>query len=244
MAAIFISYRRSDSGGHAGRLFDRLSHWFDADALFYDLDGIDAGDTFPASIASALGAAKVVLVLIGPDWLATLNERAGKPDVDYVRHEVEAALQRHAAGNGMRVVPVLFGGTAMPSAPQFAPALQASLSALCALDAHEFRGKQADWDQQFVRLREHVAKVIGVPARFRVPRGTEQVFRVIDQAISPHFQDPNDLLGRLRETLSASGSAAVGSSASRTGADTALQASPASTCKVVSVSARNHQTPA
>ena len=156
-----------------------------------------------------MGAAKVVLVLIGPDWLATLNERAGKPDVDYVRHEVEAALQRHAAGNGMRVVPVLFGGTAMPSAPQFAPALQASLSALCALDAHEFRGKQADWDQQFVRLREHVAEVIGVPARFRTPAGTEQVFRVIDQAISPHFQDPNGLLGRLRETLCASGSAAV-----------------------------------
>ena len=148
MAAIFISYRRSDSDGHARLLFRELLYWFDAGALFFDRQGISPGDTFPASIASAVAEAKVVLVLIGPDWLATLNERTGKPNVDYVRCEVEAALQRHAAGNGMRVVPVLFGGTAMPSAPQFAPALQASLSALCALDAHEFRGKQADWDQQ------------------------------------------------------------------------------------------------
>ena len=40
--AIFISYRRGDTGGHAGRLFDRLRHWFDDDDLFYDLDGIEA----------------------------------------------------------------------------------------------------------------------------------------------------------------------------------------------------------
>ena len=28
--SVFISYRRADTGGHAGRLFDRLSRWFDA----------------------------------------------------------------------------------------------------------------------------------------------------------------------------------------------------------------------
>jgi hypothetical protein len=66
-AVIFISYRRSDSGGHAGRLFDRLRQWFDDDALFYDQDGIDIGETFPASIEAAIDKATVVLVLIGPD---------------------------------------------------------------------------------------------------------------------------------------------------------------------------------
>ena len=35
-----FSYRRSDAGGHAGRLHDRLAQWFDADALFYDTEHI------------------------------------------------------------------------------------------------------------------------------------------------------------------------------------------------------------
>ncbi|MBK7564797.1 MAG: toll/interleukin-1 receptor domain-containing protein, partial [Propionivibrio sp.] len=73
---IFISYRRADAGGHAGRVFDRLCHWFDAEVLFYDLDGIDVGDTFPESIKAAIDKAAVLLVLIGPDWLTEINRRA------------------------------------------------------------------------------------------------------------------------------------------------------------------------
>jgi hypothetical protein len=42
-ASVFISYRRTDTAGHAGRLFDRLKQWFDDDVLFYDLDSIDSG---------------------------------------------------------------------------------------------------------------------------------------------------------------------------------------------------------
>ncbi|MGA7178505.1 MAG: tetratricopeptide repeat protein [Thiobacillaceae bacterium] len=205
---IFISYRRADAGGHAGRLFDRLSHWFDADALFYDLDGIDAGDVFPARIEGAIKNAAVVLVLIGPDWLAEINTRVSQPGVDFVRREVELALARKA--EGALVLPVLLGGATMPAPNQFNAELQAEISPLCALDAHEFRGKQADWENQFVRLRERIAQVPGIPTpRFRAPAGAEHPFRLIDHSLSPHFQDPNGLLARLHEQLAASGSAAV-----------------------------------
>jgi hypothetical protein len=98
VAAIFISYRRGDSGGHAGRLYDRLSRCFAADALFYDHSTIEWGDTFPESIAKGLADAKVVLVLIGPQWLDELNKRAGKPD--FVRHEIETALSSRRQGRG------------------------------------------------------------------------------------------------------------------------------------------------
>ena len=207
MSAIFISYRRADAGGHAGRVFDRLRQWFDTETVFYDLDGIDIGDTFPARIQGGVEGAAVVLVLIGPDWLAEINRRADQPGVDFVRREVELALMRHT--QGALVLPVLMGGAAMPSPQQFHAEL-AGLSSLCALDAHEFKGKQADWDAQFVRLRERIASVPGVPApRFRVPAGSEQPFRVIEHSLSPHFQDPNDLLARLHAQLSVSGSAAV-----------------------------------
>lgn len=84
--SLFISYRRADAGGHAGRLFDRLSHWFDADALFYDLDGVDMGENFPDRIARAINQAAVALVVIGPDWLQEINRRADQPEVDFEEH--------------------------------------------------------------------------------------------------------------------------------------------------------------
>ena len=74
--SVFISYRRADTGGHAGRLFDRLSRWFDAGEVFFDVDTFDAGDVFPERIERAIRAAKVVLVVIGPGWLEELNTRA------------------------------------------------------------------------------------------------------------------------------------------------------------------------
>ena len=162
---IFISYRRADAGGHAGRLFDRLRHWFDPEAVFYDLDSIDMGDIFPARIQGGVEGAAVVLVLIGPDWLDQINRRVDRPGVDFVRREVELALVRQT--QGALVLPVLMGGAAMPAAQQFHAEL-AGLLPLRALDYHQFRGKQADWDAQFVRLRERIADVPGVPApRFR-----------------------------------------------------------------------------
>jgi len=40
MASIFISYRREDTGGHAGRLCDRLSARFGGDPVFLDIQDI------------------------------------------------------------------------------------------------------------------------------------------------------------------------------------------------------------
>ncbi len=37
---IFISYRRSDAAGHAGSLYDRLTHWFDEPVLFFGRESI------------------------------------------------------------------------------------------------------------------------------------------------------------------------------------------------------------
>ena len=129
--AIFISYRRADTGGYAGRLFDRLRHWFDPEVLFYDLDGIDSGANFPDRLQQAISRARVVLVVIGPGWLNSLNERSTQPDIDFVRREVELTLVRLAAGNDVVVLPVLMGGAAMPSAHELDIALQAGLSPLC-----------------------------------------------------------------------------------------------------------------
>ncbi len=209
-ADLFISYRRADTGGHAGRLYDRLRYWFDDAALFYDLDGIDMGESFSDTIEAAVVGASVVLVVIGPDWLEEINRRVAEPEVDFVRREVELALARRKEEHPPVIVPVLMGGAVMPSATQFHEALQPALTGLCTLDAHTFQGKQTDWDQQFVRLRDRLAQVPGFPEPyFRAPRGVEQPFHLIGHSISPHFQDPNGLLLRLRQSLVGSGGAVI-----------------------------------
>ena len=62
---VFLSYRREDSSGHAGRLHDHLRQRMPAAEVFMDLDGIAAGVDFVAAIERALDACDVVLVVIG-----------------------------------------------------------------------------------------------------------------------------------------------------------------------------------
>ena len=113
MTRIFISYRRSDAGGYAGRLYDRLSSHFGADHTFIDVDHIDPGDDFARTIEERMRKADVVLALIGPRWL-TASDADGRTrlhlDNDYVCVEIATAIRQNKT-----VIPVLFGGAAVPS---------------------------------------------------------------------------------------------------------------------------------
>ena len=212
--SVFISYRRADTGGHANRLFDRLRHWFDAGEVFFDVDTFDAGDVFPERIERAIRAAKVVLVVIGPGWLEELKTRAAGKQTDYVRQEVAAAIQRQTAGEGVLVIPVLMGGAVMPSRKALHSDLRGEIGRLSDYQAHTFQGNQADWDYQFVQLREAIARVGDVPKpRFRSPSEVEQPYHVLDDLLSFHFQDPENRLQELYESLEARSSVAAARSA-------------------------------
>jgi hypothetical protein len=65
MPGIFISYRREDSAGHAGRLYDRLSQHFGRSRVFMDVAQIEAGLDFVEAIEQAVGSCRVLLVMIG-----------------------------------------------------------------------------------------------------------------------------------------------------------------------------------
>ena len=109
---IFVSYRRQDTSGTAGRLTDRLIARFGADQVFIDVNSIGPGLDFRDEIERAVAACGVLLAVIGPRWVSVTGEdgrrRLEDPD-DVVRLEVEAALKRN-----VRVVPVLVEGAAMP----------------------------------------------------------------------------------------------------------------------------------
>ena len=111
---IFISYRRDDSAGFAGRLYDRLAQRFGAQRVFMDIDTIHPGHEFAADIERALSECSACIVLIGRGWgSVTLPDGGRRLDdpTDFVRLEVAAAIRR-----GVAVFPVLVDGATPPPA--------------------------------------------------------------------------------------------------------------------------------
>lgn len=115
MPHIFISYRRSDSGPIAGRIYDRLAAEFGKPNVFKDSYNINPGDDFRDAIRKNIAFCEVLVVVIGPDWLTVTGKsgqrRLDEPD-DWVRSEIEAGIQSKAT----TVIPVLVGGTSIPNA--------------------------------------------------------------------------------------------------------------------------------
>jgi hypothetical protein len=109
---IFISYRREDSWGVAGRLSDRLGAQFGRSQIFMDLDSIELGGNFMEVIETTVAKCDVLLAVIGNNWLTTKDEygdrRLANP-ADWVRKEIGTALQRQ-----IRVIPILVGSALMP----------------------------------------------------------------------------------------------------------------------------------
>jgi photosystem II stability/assembly factor-like uncharacterized protein len=149
---VFISYRRSDSSGHARFLYRYLAARFRPSAVFFDQSSIEEGSVFPRRISGAITQSQVVLVLIGPDWLTAKNaggRRRLDDERDVVRQEVSRALALRKP-----VVPVLFDDAPMPRADQ----LPAPLVRLASIDALTLRGKSDEYDRQLARLAELVAE--------------------------------------------------------------------------------------
>ena len=69
MRAIFISYRRDDSEGYAGRLFQDLCERFGRDSVFMDVAGIEPGRDFRRVIEQQVASCGVLLAVIGKGWL-------------------------------------------------------------------------------------------------------------------------------------------------------------------------------
>jgi hypothetical protein len=113
---VFISYRRDDSAGHAGRVHDRLQREFGRDLFYMDVEAIPLGVNFVKALGEELAKCDALLALIGPGWLHARDDagkrRLDNPD-DFVRREIGTALKR-----GIPVIPILLEGTRVPKADQ------------------------------------------------------------------------------------------------------------------------------
>jgi len=119
---IFICYRREETAGQAGRLYDRLSARFGKDHVFMDVDSTGFGVDFTQKVIGDLSECNVLLALIGRNWSAITDNKEARrldnPD-DFVRVEIEIALQR-----GISVIPVLVDGAVVPQADKLPPSLE------------------------------------------------------------------------------------------------------------------------
>ena len=120
MARIFICYRREDSSGHAGRLYDRLGARF-GDEVFMDIDAIGPGVDFARVIDETIDTIEAVIVVIGQEWLSSADadgsRRLDDPE-DLVRQEISVALARDVL-----VIPVLVQGAVLPKPEDLPPEL-------------------------------------------------------------------------------------------------------------------------
>jgi hypothetical protein len=120
-AGIFISYRRSESEGHAGRLYDWLSEYFGEERVFMDVR-MKPGVDFAEQIEDEVGSCGALVALIGDTWLTVTDEDGNRridDPADIHRLEIEAAL-----GRGVRVIPGLVRGAEMPGADELPETLR------------------------------------------------------------------------------------------------------------------------
>lgn len=169
MDGIFISYRRDDSAGYAGRLYDRLTAHFGSDRVFMDVEGIEPGTDFVTAIEQAVGSCRVLIVLMGAEWLS-LTDQGGRRRLDdphdFIRLETSTALARD-----IRVIPVLVEGAAMPRADD----LPAELRPLTRRQAIEISHKQ--WEAstgELIRALEPLLQPAPKPAPPPLPEGSTQ----------------------------------------------------------------------
>jgi len=159
LSAIFISYRRSDSEGETGRLFDDLSSRFSGQSVFMDVDTIQPGRDFRKAIEESIHSCSVLLAVIGQRWLESTDEfgkRRLEDEGDYLRLEIASALRRD-----IPVVPVLVGGARMPRADQ----LPGELVDLAYRNAVELTHSRWKSDLQVLaQALKPYLQVVGAPA--------------------------------------------------------------------------------
>jgi hypothetical protein len=156
---LFISYRRDDTAGRAGRLFDMLVSRFGRRNVFQDVAAIAPGADFTEQVANAIAKCDAALVVIGPEWLDLRSpdgtRRLDESD-DYVRREVHTALTA-----GVPVVPVLVGAAELPAAADLPDELRPLVNRQAA------RLRDETWHQDVDALVRRLEgdEIVGTPRR-------------------------------------------------------------------------------
>ena len=117
---VFISYRRTDTGETADRLWADLTAKYGDGKVFLDKQDIPYGEPWDRTLAGWLGISNVVVALVGHEWDGGPGDE-GYPRVlnpyDWVRREVETALDD--TSKSLFIVHVVPDGGPEPDFPNY-----------------------------------------------------------------------------------------------------------------------------
>jgi serine/threonine protein kinase len=153
---IFISYRHADSQQQAQALYDRLNKEF-VGKVFLDKRSIPIGASWTDALYYALESSRLVLAIIGPEWMGTKSQQSDKRHIneedDWVRLEIlSSLLDEHP------VVPVLIRGAKPPE----------NIAGLFKRQGVELREDHLDEDtEQFIRRIKEALSGEGSPASIK-----------------------------------------------------------------------------
>jgi tetratricopeptide (TPR) repeat protein len=148
MSGVFISYRRTDGGGWAGRLNDHLALRFGSNVVWQDVENLTLGQEYLPQILKKIESSDAVLIVIGPHWLRDGHKRLRDPK-DVLRKEIQQALKSRAA-----VIPTLVGGAEMPPAKKLPPAIAGLV------DRHGVALSDLDWARSMQILFEKLQDIV------------------------------------------------------------------------------------
>jgi hypothetical protein len=152
-----MSYRRSDSAAIVGHIYERLTARYKAESVFRDINKMPLGKNFYDHIKEELAGCDVVLVVVGPQWLAI--DAQGRSRIqqsdDPVRLEIEAALQ-----SGATVIPVMVEDATLPKATD----LPESLKTFPALVGTRINVE--DFDAHIERLVQSIDVILAQRGKF------------------------------------------------------------------------------
>jgi hypothetical protein len=147
---IFVSYRRADTAGHAGRLVDHLKTQF-GQQVFFDVDSISPGANFHKVIEETFAKCGAVVVLIGKRWLERDDSMPPFGDSrDVITQEIRFAME-----SNLPIVPVLVDGATMPS-ESILPSQFGALSRVNAIDL-----RHTSFDRDLQAVREQLGEILG-----------------------------------------------------------------------------------
>jgi tetratricopeptide (TPR) repeat protein len=110
---VFVNYRTADTRFGASVAYELLAARFGPDHVFLDHRSMPPGAIYPSDLRAGIEQARVLLVLIGPEWLAAdpadPNLRLVDRPQDWVRREIRRAIERD-----IHVIPVLLDGVPLP----------------------------------------------------------------------------------------------------------------------------------
>ncbi len=77
LGGVFISCRREDSGGFAGRIY-RLTNRLGRKNVFFDVDAIPPGLDFVDVLSDRVGKCDALLAIIGKHWVSSADSQNGR----------------------------------------------------------------------------------------------------------------------------------------------------------------------